>query len=211
MERELRLTAGRTRSGHFVGDVEQPQRVAQDTQQENKIHLFDVSLNYRVSRRWTLALGTPLMDADRINHRTKGVTETTGLGDMVIGARFWVFRPPTESRRNIQVGFGIKLPTGKPDATSMITGTGGPPTGPTTVDQSIWPAGRCRNGARFGLLGISGPGAAVHAVLHRRIFVEPEKYLHRDHTGVASLVGVRPIPAAGRNGLRRSEDARGCD
>lgn len=35
---------------HFVGDVEQPQRVAQDTQQENKIHLFDVALSYSTLR-----------------------------------------------------------------------------------------------------------------------------------------------------------------
>lgn len=122
---------------HFVGDVEQPQRVAQDTQQENKIHLFDVSLSYRVSRRWTLALSGPVMDADRINHRTKGVTESTGLGDMTVGARFWIWRPPTEARRNVQVGFSIKLPTGKPNVTSLITGTATPSTTPTTVDQSI--------------------------------------------------------------------------
>jgi len=122
---------------HFVGDVEQPQRVAQDTQQENKIHLFDVALSYRVSRRWTLSVSGPFMDADRINHRTKGVTESTGLGDMSVGAKFWVWRPPTESRQNIQIGFSLKLPTGKPDVTSLITGTGTPSSAPTTVDQSI--------------------------------------------------------------------------
>ena len=122
---------------HFVGDVEQPQRVAQDTQQENKIHLFDVSLSYRISRRWTLALSAPVMDADRINHRTKGVTESTGLGDMSVGARFWIWRPPTESRRNIQIGFSLKMPTGKPNVTSLISGTAVPSTTVTTVDQSI--------------------------------------------------------------------------
>jgi hypothetical protein len=56
---------------------------------------------------------------------------------MSVGAKFWVFRPPTESHQNIQVGFSIKLPTGKPDATSPITGTATPSTSPTTVDQSI--------------------------------------------------------------------------
>jgi hypothetical protein len=121
---------------HFVGDVEQPQRVAQDTQQENKIHLFDVSLSYRASRRWTLSVSGPIMDADRINHRTKGVTESTGLGDISVGAKFWVWRPPTESRQNIQLGFSLKLPTGKPNVVSPISGTA-TPSAPTTVDQSI--------------------------------------------------------------------------
>jgi len=141
---------------HFVGDVEQPQRVAQDTQQENKIHLFDVSLSYRVSRRWTLSLSAPIMDADRINHRTKGVTESTGLGDMALGARCWIWRPPTESRQNVQVGFSLKVPTGKPNVTSLITGTATPSTAPTTVDQSIQ-------------LGDSGTGFAIDYLAYKAL------------------------------------------
>jgi hypothetical protein len=141
---------------HFVGDVEQPQRVAQDTQQENKIHLFDVSLSYRVSRRWTLSLSAPVMDADRINHRTRGITESTGPGDMSVGARFWVWRPPSESRQNIQIGFSLKVPTGKPNVTSLITGTAAPSTAPTTVDQSIQ-------------LGDAGTGVAIDYLAYRTL------------------------------------------
>ncbi|MGH9796246.1 MAG: hypothetical protein ACRD5G_15880, partial [Candidatus Acidiferrales bacterium] len=133
---------------HFSGDVEQVQRVAQNTQMENKTHLFDMGVSYRASRRWTLTFSAPVMDADRINHRTGGVTESTGLGDISLGAKFWVFRPPTESRQNIQVGFSVKLPTGKPDATSRITGVPNPSPNVTTVDQSIQ-------------LGDSGTGIAV--------------------------------------------------
>ena len=141
---------------HFVGDVEQPQRVLQDTQQENREHLFDVSLSYRVSRRWNLAISAPVTDADRINHRTKGVTESTGLGDMTIGAKFWIWRPPTESRQNIQVGISLKLPTGKPNVTSMITGTATPSTTPTTVDQSIQ-------------LGDAGTGIAIDYLAYKTL------------------------------------------
>ncbi len=141
---------------HFVGDVEQPQRVAQDTQQENKIHLFDVAVTYRVSRRWTLALSAPFMDADRINHRTKGVTQSRGLGDMSLGAKFWLWRPPSESRQNIQIGFSLKVPTGKPNATSLITGTATPSTTPTTVDQSIQ-------------LGDSGTGLALDYLAYKAL------------------------------------------
>jgi hypothetical protein len=122
---------------HFVGDVEQPQRVLQNTQQENKIHLFDVSLSYRMSRRWSVNLSAPFMNADRINHRTSGVTHSAGLGDMTFGAKFWVWRPPTESHQNIQIGFSLKVPTGKPNAVSAVTGATSPVTSPTTVDQSI--------------------------------------------------------------------------
>lgn len=133
---------------HFRGDHEEPQRVAQNTQQENKVHLFDVALSYRVSRRWTLSLSAPFMDADRINHRTGGVTQSRGWGDMSVGAKFWLFRPPSESGQNIQLGFSVKLPTGKPNVTSRITGTATPSADVTTVDQSIQ-------------LGDSGTGVAV--------------------------------------------------
>src|SRR5438874_383113 len=141
---------------HFVGDVEQPQRVAQDTQMENKVHLFDVSLSYRVSRRWTVSFSAPIMDADRINHRTKGVTESTGLGDMSFGAKFWLFRPPTESRQNIQIGFSIKTPTGRPNVTSHTTGTASPTTNVTTVDQSIQ-------------LGDAGTGFAIDYLAYKAL------------------------------------------
>ncbi len=128
----------------------------QDTQQENKVHLFDLALSYRVSRRWSVNFSVPVMDADRINHRTKGVTEVTGLGDMSFGAKFWVFRPPTESRQNIQVGFSLKVPTGRPNATSAITGTATPSNTVTTVDQSIQ-------------LGDSGTGIAVDYLAYKAL------------------------------------------
>lgn len=122
---------------HFVGDVEQPQRVLQNTQQENKIHLFDVALSYRATRRWSFTVSGPFMFANRINHRTSGLTQSNGLGDMTVGAKFWVWRPPSESHQNIQIGISVKLPTGKPDVTSLITGTATPSATKTTVDQSI--------------------------------------------------------------------------
>lgn len=123
---------------------------------ENKVHLFDIALSYRLNRRWTVTFGAPVMDADRINHRTKGVTESTGISDMSVGARFWLFRPPTESHQNIQVGFAIKLPTGKPNVTSMISGTSTPSTNPTTVDQSIQ-------------LGDSGTGFSVDYLAYKAL------------------------------------------
>ena len=127
---------------HFSGDVEQKQRVQEDTQMENKLHLMDIALSYRVSPRWQLNVGAPFMVVDRINHRAETVTHSRGVGDMSVGAKFWLFRPPTESRQNIQFGFAIKLPTGKPDVTDFpkpgknaAPGSGFRPL--TTVDQSI--------------------------------------------------------------------------
>jgi hypothetical protein len=75
---------------------------------------------------------------------------------MSVGAKFWIWRPPTESHQNIQVGFSLKLPTGKPNVTSLITGTATPSTAPTTVDQSIQ-------------LGDSGTGLAFDYLAYKAL------------------------------------------
>ena len=128
---------------HFNGDEEQKQRVGQDTQMQNKLHLFDVALSYRVSPRWQLNVGAPIIYVDRINQRAETVTHSQGMGDMSVGAKFWLFRPPTETQQNIQFGFAVKLPTGNPHVTDFPRPNGreaAPDAGfrpLTTVDQSI--------------------------------------------------------------------------
>jgi hypothetical protein len=141
---------------HFSGDVEQHERLEQDTQMQNKVHLFDLSLSYHLTRRWSLNMSAPFMNAHRINHRTEGVTSSAGLGDMSFGAKFWIWRPPTESRQNIQVGISIKTPTGKPNVTSQIKGGTAASTNPTTVDQSIQ-------------LGDSGTGFAIDYLAYKAL------------------------------------------
>jgi len=125
---------------HFVGDVEQKQRLILHNQRENKIHSFDVSLSYQLTPRWMLSVGMPVTDATRIAWAGRTAphldTHARGIGDMTLGASVWLFRPPPENHFNVQVGFGLKLPTGKKDTTfdRSVTGAVIPP---TAVDQSI--------------------------------------------------------------------------
>lgn len=116
---------------HFRGSHEEPHRIEQGTEVENKLHLFDVAVNYQATPRWSFSVSAPFMNVDRISHGPGTVTEASGIGDMSVGTRFWVFRPPTESGGNIQLGFSLKLPTGD----SNITNTVGQST--IVVDQSI--------------------------------------------------------------------------
>jgi len=116
---------------HFRGDHEEANRVEEQTQVENRLHLFDVGLNYQASPRWSLSVSAPIMTVDRISHGPGTVTESSGIGDMSVGAKFWIFRPPTESRQNIQVGISMKLPTGNPNVTDQVGDS------TVVVDQSI--------------------------------------------------------------------------
>jgi hypothetical protein len=130
---------------HFVGDVENKSRLILHNQRENKIHTFDLGLSYQLNPRWTLSASAPVIDGTRIawaglnsagvpNPRL--VTHARGIGDLTLGAAVWLFRPPPENHFNIQVGFGLKLPTGRDGTTNNRSVTGALVT-PSAVDQSI--------------------------------------------------------------------------
>jgi hypothetical protein len=118
---KLTISAGyryQQSSRHFIGLQEQKQREVNHNQIENDYHLFDIGLSFQVSRRWSLEGGLPILIAKRNQlYSPRGIYRVTGIGDLSLGARMWVFRPPTESGGNISLGFSLKLPTGKPDAT----------------------------------------------------------------------------------------------
>jgi len=120
---------------HFVGTVEQTQRAEEGSEVINNIHLVDFSVNYQHSPRWSFSAGMPIMMASRTSSRSGRVVHSKGIGDISLSARTWLWRPPTESRQNIAVGFGVKMPTGKPDVQDTVYTLQGPVT--STVDQSI--------------------------------------------------------------------------
>src|SRR5262249_60140725 len=121
---------------HFVGTVEQKQRQELGTAVINKVHLFDVAVGYTLTPRLTLTAGVRIMFAKRKNGSNPDrIFHSSGIGDISLGARMWLIRPPSESRQNIAFGVGLKLPTGKPDVkNTFMTATG---TVTQVVDQSI--------------------------------------------------------------------------
>ena len=124
-------------SRHFVGTEEQKQRELNNTQIQNIYHLFDFSLSRQISRRWAANMSLPVLFAYRNQlYVPRGEFEVVGPGDMTLGPRAWLFRPPTESGGNVGIGVSLKLPTGIYNATGLATGRGGEPV-VATADQSI--------------------------------------------------------------------------
>jgi hypothetical protein len=121
---------------HFVGTVEQHERVEQRSAIVNDIHLFDVGITYGLTRRTSFSLGVPFMHATRFRMSTPDrATHSAGLGDISMSVRTWLLPAPSESGQNISIGVGVKFPTGKPDVRdTVITSTG---TTTQVVDQSI--------------------------------------------------------------------------
>jgi hypothetical protein len=121
---------------HFVGTVEQKQRQQLGTAVVNKVDLFDVAVGYALTPRLTLTASAPIIFAKRKNGSNPNrIFDSDGIGDLSVGARMWLIRPPSESRQNIAFGLGLKLPTGKPDVTNTFNTAAGPVT--QVVDQSI--------------------------------------------------------------------------
>jgi hypothetical protein len=122
---------------HFIGTQEQKQRAAQGTEVVNNIYLYDAALTYAVSRRFNLTVAVPFQRATRRSGSSPQVFHSTGIGDVTLMARWWLFKPPSESGQNISFGIGIKFPTGNPGVKDTVPNTNGVGTVTRVVDQSI--------------------------------------------------------------------------
>lgn len=128
---------------HFVGTIEQEQRVKQGSNVINHAYELDVTATRTLNSRWSLAVTLPILDFARSSlYEHDGVTRHSthsfGIGDARFAAYRWMFDPKTSHKGNLQLGLGLKLPTGNfnyldyfyKKADSSILGP---------VDQSIQP------------------------------------------------------------------------
>lgn len=109
----------------------------------NDIRVFDLSISYVFTSRYSLSLQVPILNMNRSQAVVDGTfvgrfdTQAGGLGDLSGMARGWLFDPAKNGRQNISLGLGMKIPTGEKDATDTFQTLGGPAV--RTVDPSIQP------------------------------------------------------------------------
>jgi hypothetical protein len=122
---------------HFVGTVEQKQREVLGTQIRNTYHLFDVAVERQITNRFSLTGSLPILFAYRNQlYNPRGEYRVNGIGDMTVGGRGWLFKPPTKNGGNIAIGASLKMPTGRKNSTgNALTAAGLPVV--ATADQSI--------------------------------------------------------------------------
>jgi len=126
---------------HFRGDHEEKERVEKNTEVINHNVSTDLTLTRVLNNRWSLFFNLPVISNTRSSlyehdGRTRHMTRSFGIGDVRFGAYAWLLSPEKMTKGNIQLGLGVKLPTGdykyqdyfyKNDSTQVL--------GP--VDQSI--------------------------------------------------------------------------
>src|SRR5262245_6853774 len=134
---------------HFVGSEYQGQRDELGNQVINHVNLADLNIRYQATRRTEISLGIPIFMATRSQtyrdptslQLTRYQTAARGVGDIFFTTRHWMFDPDVHPGGNLQLGVGVKVPTGSNNSTDTFKVVSGNTVTNQirTVDQSIQP------------------------------------------------------------------------
>ncbi len=130
---------------HFTGHREEPERQEEGSEVKNTYYLFDFAMTYALTGRTTVSFSLPFVIAERsqlsrANPNDPGdrnETSARGIGDFTATARRWMLDPARHPDENVQLGFGVKIPTGDPSVEDTFRTSSGNVV--RTVDQSIQP------------------------------------------------------------------------
>ena len=136
---------------HFVGTEEQKERVEEGSEVINHSLSWDFTLTKVVNKYWSFGINLPVISNTRSskyehygNNSTspnaRNSTRSFGIGDVRLTAYRWTFDPAKSHKGNLQVGLGIKLPTGDyqyQDYFHKLTSRGADSAVLGPVDQSI--------------------------------------------------------------------------
>jgi len=107
-----------------VGTEYQKERTEEGSQVENRFYLFDFGMTYGVTERTSISVAIPFVIAQRSQLNSdldmRNETSARGIGDLTVTARRWMFDPKQYLDQNVQLGFGLKFPTGSPNATDTF-------------------------------------------------------------------------------------------
>ncbi len=108
---------------HFVGTEEQHERVEAGTEVINHSFSTEFALSKRLGSRWTVGFFAPFINNIRSSMYehygnasksplARRETKSFGIGDVRLSANYWLIDPAKNTKANVQVGAGLKLPTG---------------------------------------------------------------------------------------------------
>lgn len=102
---------------HFVGTVEQKQRVDTGSNVINHSYELDITLTRIFNQRWSVGGTLPVLAFGRSSlyehdGKNRHSTHSFGIGDVRISAYRWMLDSKKHKKGNVQLGMGIKFPTG---------------------------------------------------------------------------------------------------
>ena len=102
---------------HYKGDVYQKERLEKGNEVINHQFAFDLALTRVFNNRWSAMLDIPIISNARSSLYEHGGKErhsmhSFGLGDVRFAVYRWLIDPAKSRNFNVQLGLGLKLPTG---------------------------------------------------------------------------------------------------
>ncbi|HJS53339.1 MAG TPA: hypothetical protein VJ765_02315 [Chitinophagaceae bacterium] len=102
---------------HFVGKEEQHEREEKSTNVINHSFETDITVTRVFNSRWSMGMTLPILAFTRSSlyehdGKTRHSTNSFGIGDIRFAVYRWMFDPKTSHKGNLQLGLGLKLPTG---------------------------------------------------------------------------------------------------
>ena len=143
---ELSLSGRFSRADeHYEGSRKDVQRERDGTNVVNRQASFELRANLGLTERWSATLSVPWFSGTwslplpPVPSGTRHEQSADGLGDVILGPRVWLLAPATHADGNLQVGLGVKAPTGREDLRHDSPDLQGDDVRARYVDTSIQP------------------------------------------------------------------------
>jgi hypothetical protein len=136
---------------HYVGSVEQVYRLQGHSEVRNRINLIDAGLTYQITPRFSVEGNIPVEFASRRYFVAAGSINgapatdligdwgVSGVGDISFVGQGWLWDPTKNPSHNLQIGFGLQMPTGRDNIQNNFVEIPGQPAVNATADYSIQP------------------------------------------------------------------------
>jgi thiol-disulfide isomerase/thioredoxin len=100
-------------------------------------------LTYQVTTQVSIAATIPFLYASRRQQSQYATLYTSGIGDVSLGAQYWLRNPKSEKAgtNNIQIGLSLLMPTGDSRQSNVVATTYGGSTSTQYPDYSVQPGG----------------------------------------------------------------------
>ncbi len=172
---------------HFVGDVEQKQRIAQGTQIMNKVNLLNFNLDYQLTNRFSLQVDAPLLLASRRAHNSPVTNTAQGVGDIIVSAQGWLWDTRENTKGNVAFTLGAQLPSGNDKVINTVNRFDGKGPVPSLVDYSIQP-GSGGYGIVFGWQSFKNFGSTAQVFFNGSYIATPQ-----DTNGIVRSLTAKPL------------------
>jgi thiol-disulfide isomerase/thioredoxin len=126
---------------HFSGPTENFSRAQLGTEVQSKTNIDTLTATYQLTPRLSLTGTLPFVYASRRQQAQYATLHTSGIGDISLGAQYWVRSPKSENAgaNNAQVGLSLLIPSGNDRQSNVVATSYGAATSTQYPDYSVQP------------------------------------------------------------------------